>query len=113
MRLLFLDALQLVAAPLDRLEELGEVILEVGEHLVRVVLGAEPDLALPAPGVLHDLRAALLGPLEDLLLGGDLLGLVLGAADDAVALAARLVEHRLALLDDPARLLELLWAGLA
>src|SRR5829696_3918183 len=32
-----------------------------------------------------------------------------GAADDAVALAARLVEHRLTLLHDPARLLELLW----
>src|SRR3712207_9270027 len=66
---------------------------------VGVVLGAEPDLALPAAGVLHDLRAALLGPLEDLLLGGDLLRLILGAADDAVALASRLVEHRLTFLD--------------
>src|SRR5215212_499670 len=112
-RLLFRDALQLVAAALDGLEELPEVVLQVREHLVRVVLGAEPDLTLAAAGVLHDLRAALLGSFKDLLLGGDLLGLVLGAAVDPVALAARLVEHRLALLDDPARLLELLWDGLA
>jgi hypothetical protein len=38
--LLFLDALQLVAAALNGLEELGEVVLEVREHLVGVVLGA-------------------------------------------------------------------------
>jgi hypothetical protein len=50
---------------------------------------------------------------QDLLLGGDLLGLILGAADDAVALAARLVEHRLTLLDDPSRLFQLLGDRLA
>src|ERR687890_1381814 len=111
--LLFLDALQLCAPPLHGLEELAQVVLEVGEDLVGVVLGAQAYLALAAAGVLHDLRATLLRPLEDLFFGGDLLGLVLGAADDAVALAARLVEHRLALLHDPTRLLELLGDGLA
>src|SRR3712207_7143294 len=39
-------------------------------------------LALPAPGVLHDLRAALLCPFQDLLLGGDLLCLILGARSE-------------------------------
>src|SRR3712207_3981445 len=111
--LLFLYTLELRAAPLDGLEEFTEVVLEVRQHLVSVVLCAKPDLALPTPGVLHDLCATLLCPFEDLLLGGDLLCLVLGAADDAVALAARLVEHRLALLDDPSRLFEFLGDRLA
>src|SRR5215210_6612863 len=111
--LLFLDALQLGTAALHGLEELAEVILEVGEDLISVVFRAEPDLPLAPAGVLHDLRAPLLRPLEDFLFRGDLLGLVLGAADDTVALAAGLVEHRLALLDDPAGLLELLRYGLA
>src|SRR5919112_5272736 len=111
--LLLLYALQLRTAPLHGLEKFGEVVLEVGEDLVSVVLCAEPYLALAATGVLHDLRAPLLGPLENLFLRGYLLGLILGAADDTVALAAGLVEHRLALLDDPARLLELLRDSLA
>src|SRR5215211_5796014 len=104
--LLFLNALQLGAPALHGLEELAQVVLEVGEDLVGVVLGAEPYLALAAAGVFHDLCAPLLGPLEDLFFRSDLL--VLGAADDTVALAAGFVEHRLALLDDPAGLLELL-----
>src|SRR5919112_2291517 len=111
--LLLLYALQLRTAPLHGLEKFGEVVLEVGEDLVSVVLCAEPYLALAATGVLHDLRAPLLGPLKNLFLRGYLLGLILGAADDTVALAAGLVEHRLALLDDPARLLELLRDSLA
>jgi hypothetical protein len=60
-RLLFRGALQLVAAALDGLEELPEVVFQVREHLVRIVLSAEPNLTLAAAGVLHDLRAALLG----------------------------------------------------
>src|SRR5215210_3530612 len=111
--LLFLDALQLGTAALHGLEELAEVILEVGEDLISVVFRAEPDLPLAPAGVLHDLRAPLLRPLEDFLFRGDLLGLVLGAVDNTVALAAGFVEHRLALLDDPSCLLELLWYGLA
>src|ERR687894_3004014 len=107
--LLFLHALQFGSAALDGLEQFPEVVLEVGEDLVGVVLGAEADLALAAAGVLHDLGAPLLGAPGDLLLGGDLLGLVLGAADDAVGLGAGLVQHGLALLDDPSRLFELLW----
>src|SRR5215207_6006039 len=106
--LLFLDALQLGASTLHGLQELAQVVLQIGEDLVGVVLRAEAYLALAAAGVLHDLRAPFLGPFEDLFFRGDLLGLVLGAADDTVALAAGLVEHRLALLDDPAGLLELL-----
>src|SRR3712207_6139626 len=89
--LLFLHALQLGAAPLDGFEQLAEVVLQVGEDLVGVVFGAQADLALAAAGVLHDLRAPLLGALEDLLLGGDLLRLILGAADDAVGFGAGLV----------------------
>src|SRR5215203_4482181 len=111
--LLFLDALQLGTATLHGLEELAEVVFEVGEDLISVIFRAEPDLPLAAAGVLHDLRAPLLRPLEDFLFRGDLLGLILGAADDTVALAAGFVEHRLALLDDPTRLLELLGYGLA
>src|SRR5215210_7706693 len=111
--LLFLDALQLRASTLHGLQELAQVVLQVGEDLVGVVLSAEAYLALAAAGVFHDLRAPLLGPLEDLFFRSDLLGLVLGAADDTVALAAGLVEHRLALLDDPAGLLEFLGYGLA
>src|SRR5918992_6306830 len=106
--LFFLNALQLGAPALHGLEELAQVVLEVGEDLVGVVLGAEPYLALAAAGVFHDLRAPLLRPLEDFLFRGDLLCLILGAANDTVALAAGFVEHRLALLDDPAGLLELL-----
>src|SRR5215210_93687 len=106
--LLFLDALQLRASTLHGLQELAQVVLQVGEDLVGVVLSAEAYLALAAAGVFHDLRAPLLGPLEDLFFRSDLLGLVLGAADDTVALAAGFVEHGLALLDYPAGLLELL-----
>jgi hypothetical protein len=40
--LLFLDALQLSAPALHSLQELAQVVLEVGEDLVGVVLGAEP-----------------------------------------------------------------------
>src|SRR5215208_5019125 len=111
--LLFLNALQLGTAALHGLQELAQVVLQVGEDLVGVVLGTEAYLALAAAGVLHDLRAPFLGPLEDLFFRSDLLGLVLGAADDTVALAAGFVEHRLALFDDPTSLLELLRYGLA
>src|SRR5215218_2401617 len=106
--LLFLNALQLCAPALDGLEELAQVVLEVGKDLVGVVFGAEPYLTLAAAGIFHNLRAPFLGPLEDLFFRSDLLGLILGAANDTVALAAGFVEHRLALLDDPAGLLELL-----
>src|SRR5215212_5675655 len=111
--LLFRDALQLRAAPLDGLEKAGQVLFEVREHLVGVVLRPQAYLALPAASLFHDLRAPLLGPFKDLFFRGDLLGLLLRAPDDAVALAARLVEHSLSLLDDPAGLLEFLWDGLA
>src|SRR5215217_6326556 len=79
--LLFLNALQLCAPALHGLQELAQVILEVGEDLVGVVLGAEPYLAL--------------------------------AAAATAALAAGFVEPRLALLVDPAGLLESLRYSLA
>src|ERR671912_841446 len=106
--LLLLNALQLCAPALYGLQELAQVVLEVGKDFVGVVFGAKPYLTLAAAGVFHNLRAPFLSPLEDLFFRSDLLGLILGAANDTVALAAGFVEHRLALLDDPAGLLELL-----
>ena len=62
-------ALQPLAAPLDRGDELREVDLERVEDLVGVVLRAEPDLALAGAGVLDDVLRLALGLLGDLLLG--------------------------------------------
>jgi hypothetical protein len=61
--LLFLNALQLCAPALHGLEELAQVVLEVGEDLVGVVLGAAAYLALAAACVLQELRATRLRPL--------------------------------------------------
>ena len=101
-------ALQALAAALDGGDELREVDLERVEDLVGVVLGAEADLALAGAGVLDDVLGGALGLLGDLLLG-DEAGLALARLlDDALGLALGLGEHLLALLDDPARLLDLL-----
>jgi hypothetical protein len=51
-------AAQASAAALDGGYELREVELERVEDLVGVVLGAQPDLALPAARALDDLLAA-------------------------------------------------------
>ena len=98
-----------VAAALHGGEELLEVDLERREDLVGVVLGAEADLALGLAGVLDDLLGGALG------LPVDLLARRSGAAcwsraslTIALGLALGLGEHLLALLDDPARLLDLL-----
>src|SRR3954452_10329670 len=104
----FVLALEPLTAPLDRGDELREVDLERVEDLVGVVLGAEPDLALTGAGVLDDVLGLALGLLGDLLLRGQL-GLALARLrDDPLGLALGLGEHLLALLDDPARLLDLL-----
>src|SRR5215210_2311017 len=105
--LLFRNALQLRAAPLNGLQEPGQVIFEVRQNLVSVVFGAQAYLAFTSASLFHDLRTTLFGALDDFLFGGDLLGLFLSGADDTVALTPRFVKHRLALLDDPTRLLEL------
>src|SRR4051812_1085713 len=104
----FLPALQPIAAALHGRRELLEVDLEGVEDVVRVVLGAEPDLALAGAGLLDDLLGLALGLLHDLLLGDQAHLLVAGLLEDAVGLALRLGEHLLALLHDPARLLDLL-----
>src|SRR3954467_12232455 len=101
-------ALQALAPALDGRDELREVDLERVEDLVGVVLGAEADLALARAGVLDDVLGGALGGLGDLLLGHQA-GLALARLlDDALGLALGLGEHLLALLDDPARLLDLL-----
>src|SRR3954471_2872105 len=101
-------ALQALAAPLDRGDELREVDLERVEDLVRVVLRPEADLALAGAGVLDDVLRLALGLLGDLLLRGEL-GLALARfLHDPLGLALGLRQHLLALLDDPARLLDLL-----
>src|SRR5215211_2387568 len=101
-------ALQPVAAALHGRDELRQVHLEGVEDVVRVVLGAQPDLALAGAGVLDDLVGLALGLLHDLLLGDQAGLLVARLLDDPLGLALRLGEHLLALLDDPARLLDLL-----
>src|SRR3954469_5379510 len=101
-------ALQALAPALDGRDELREVDLERVEDLVGVVLGAEPDLALAAAGVLDDVLGRALGLLDDLLLGDQLVLAVARLGDDPLRLALGLGEHLLTLLDDPARLLDLL-----
>src|SRR5215211_2006236 len=105
---LFLAAGEAGAAALHGGEELLEVDLERREDLVGVVLGAEADLALGLPRVLDDLLGSALGLLVDLLVGDQARLLVACLLDDPLGLALGLREHLLALLDDPARLLDLL-----
>src|SRR5690348_14978303 len=98
-----------VAAALNRRNELREVDLERVENLVGVVLGAEADLALTGAGVLDDVLRSALGLLGDLLLGDQAFLALARLLDDPLGLAFGLGQHLLALLDDPARLLDLLW----
>src|SRR5918995_1319557 len=101
-------ALQPVAASLYGRYELRQVHLEGVEDVVRVVLGAQADLALACAGVLDDLVGLALCLLHDLLLGDQANLLLAGLTDDALGLALRLRQHLLALFHDPARLLDLL-----
>src|SRR5918994_3056816 len=101
-------ALQPVAASLYGRDELRQVHLEGVQDVVGVVLGAQADLALACARVLDDLVSLALGLLHDLLLGDQADLLLARLADDALGLALRLGQHLLALLDDPARLLDLL-----
>src|SRR5215211_7284372 len=101
-------ALQPLAPALDGGDELREVDLERVEDLVGVVLGAETDLALAGARVLDDVLGRALGLLGDLLLGHELCLALARLLDDSLGLALGLGQHLLALLDDPARLLDLL-----
>src|SRR3954462_10183639 len=101
-------ALGPLPATLDGGDELGEVDLERVEDLVGVVLGAEPDLALAGAGVLDDVLRRALGLAGHFLLGDQLFLALARFLDDALGLALGLREHLLVLLDDPARLLDLL-----
>src|SRR3954471_9171115 len=101
-------ALQALAPALDGRDELREVDLERVEDLVGVVLGAEADLALPGASVLDDVLGGALGLLGDLFVADELVLALARLLDDPLGLALGLGEHLLALLDDPARLLDLL-----
>src|SRR5205814_2061166 len=70
--------------------------------------GVAADLALAGAGVLDDVLGLALGLLGDLLLRGQLRLALARLLDDALGLALGLRQHLLALLDDPARLLDLL-----
>src|SRR3954449_12605744 len=101
-------ALQALAPALDGRDELREVDLERVEDLVGVVLGAEPDLPLAGAGILDDVLGRALGLLDNLLLARELRLALARLLDDPLGLALGLGEHLLTLLDDPARLLDLL-----
>src|SRR3954466_11722295 len=101
-------ALQALATALHGGDELREVDLERVEDLVGVVLGAEADRALAGAGVLDDVLGGALGLLGDLFLADELVLALARLLDDALGLARGLGGHLLALLDDPAPLLDLL-----
>src|SRR5204862_7850458 len=95
-------------AALDGGDELREVHFERVEDVVRVILGTKTYLALAGASLLDDLLGLMLGLAHDLLLG-DQAGLFLARlADDPLGLALGLGQHLLALLHNPARLLDLL-----
>src|ERR687896_1831632 len=90
-------ALEPLAAALDRGDELREVDLERVEDLVRVVLGAEPDLALAGARLADDVLGLALGLARDLLLGDELRLALAGLLDNPLRLALGLGQHLLAL----------------
>src|SRR5215216_834883 len=97
-----------LATASHRAEELVQVDLKSGEDRIGPVLHLEPRLARLAPRVLHDFLCLALGKLDDLGLRSLPDGLLPRLPEDSIALALRLGEHLLALLDDPASLLDLL-----
>ncbi|EGJ74489.1 hypothetical protein STTU_1700 [Streptomyces sp. Tu6071] len=103
---------ELLAAPPDGAERLGEDDLEVGELAVDVVVGVGLDLGRLAPRLVEDaVRLALRLPRD----GGvrdEAAALVVRAADDALGLGARLADHALALPDQLLRLGERTRQGL-
>src|SRR6476620_9483005 len=96
---------QPLPAPLHRTEELVEIDLERGQDRVRPILHLEPSLPRLAPRVLEDVLSLPLGKLDDLGLRRLTGRLLARLAQQPVALALRLGQHLLPLLDDPACLL--------
>ena len=101
-------AMEPFAAPPDGAEELVQVHLERGQHLIDPILGLEPLLPGFSACVVDDLLGLAFGELDDLGLRGLASGLLPRLAEDAIALALGLREHLLPLFDDPAGLLALL-----
>src|SRR5215469_3527395 len=97
-----------LAAAAHRGEELVEVRLEGREDAVGPVLHLEAGLARGATGLVDDLLRLALGELDDLGLARLADGLLARLLEEPVLLALGLGEHLLALLDDPAGLLDLL-----
>ena len=89
-------ALQALAAALDSGDELGEVELEGVEDLGCVVLGAQADLPLPAPGAIDDVLRRTLGLANELMLSDELGLAVARLLDDPVGLALGLGQQLLA-----------------
>src|SRR6266536_4045693 len=99
---------QALAPALHGRQELVEVHLEGGEDPVRPVLHLEPRLARLAAGIVDDVLSLVLGDLYDLRLRVLAHRLLARLRQQPVDLALGLCEHLLPLLDDPARLLDLL-----
>ena len=99
--------MQPLPAAAHRGEEAVEVDLERREHRVGPVLHLEARLARLAAGLVDDVLRLPLGDLHDLGLRRLAHGLLARLGEQPVDLALRLGEHLLALLDDPARLLDL------
>src|SRR5438874_2664588 len=99
---------QAIATALHGRQELLEIDLERREDPVGPVLHLEPRLARLPARILDDVLRLPLGELHDLGLRCLADGLLACLPEEAVGLALRLGEHLLALLDDPARLLDLL-----
>src|SRR4029079_422360 len=95
-------------APAHRAQELVQVDFERRKDRVGPVLHLEARLARLATGVLDDLLSLALSQLDDLGLRRLAHGLFTCLAEDSVAFALGLREHLLALLHDPAGLLDLL-----
>src|SRR5204862_4387665 len=92
----------------DSAEELVEIDFERRQDRVGPVLDLEPGLACLSTGVLDDLLGLPLGQLDDLGLRCLSDRLPARLTEDPVAFALCLGQHLLALLDDPAGLLDLL-----
>src|SRR5881227_2933950 len=99
---------QAIATALHGRQELLEIDLERREDPVGPVLHLEPRLARLPARILDDVLRLPLGELHDLGLRCLADGLLACLPEEAVGLALRLGEHLLALLYDPARLLDLL-----
>ena len=79
------------------------------KHGVRVLLGVVAGVALVLGRLVLDAVGLLLGETDNLLVTRKDHSLLLGIGNDAVCLLLRTIERLLLLLEDAARILELLW----